>query len=87
MPRIFIVYGTTAGHTAKIAHVLADTLRSSGSEYTDWNELRAFARGFGRMVSGEPGPRLERQELLPGQDAAAPQAIGSAGTRSVRRGA
>ena len=31
MSHILIVYGTTDGHTAKIAHVLADTLRSCGT--------------------------------------------------------
>jgi menaquinone-dependent protoporphyrinogen oxidase len=31
MVRILVVYGTTDGHTAKIANVIADTLRSHGA--------------------------------------------------------
>lgn len=32
MARILIVYGTTDGHTARIANAMADTLRAEGSE-------------------------------------------------------
>lgn len=32
MPRILILYGTTDGHTAKIAGALAETLRGEGAE-------------------------------------------------------
>jgi menaquinone-dependent protoporphyrinogen oxidase len=30
MPRILVLYGTTDGHTAKIAHAVADTLGTEG---------------------------------------------------------
>ena len=62
-----------------------DTDTSRDYEYTDWKELRAFARGFHRVVSGEFGRRLQRREILPGQDATDPQAAGSTDTRSVHR--
>jgi menaquinone-dependent protoporphyrinogen IX oxidase len=32
MTRILILYGTTDGHTAKIARRLSDTLRSRGAD-------------------------------------------------------
>jgi menaquinone-dependent protoporphyrinogen oxidase len=32
MPRILVLYGTTDGHTAKIAHAIGETLRGTGAD-------------------------------------------------------
>ena len=62
-----------------------DTDTSRDYEYTDWKELRAFAMGFGRVVSGNLGRRLGRQEILPGQDRRESAVSRQRDTRSVRR--
>jgi menaquinone-dependent protoporphyrinogen oxidase len=62
-----------------------DTDTSRDYEYTDWNELRAFAMGFDRMVSGEPGLRFEKQELLPREDRGGSASRGQRGRARVRR--
>ena len=62
-----------------------DTDTSRDYEYTDWKELRAFAMGFGRVVSGELGRRLETQEILPGQLGPGSPGCRQRDPRSVRR--
>lgn len=48
MPRILVLYGTTNGHTAKVANAIADTLRVEGNE-AHVVEARA------RVEAPEPG--------------------------------
>lgn len=47
MPRILILYGTTDGHTAKVAARLSDTLRSRGADTDVVNVAHARPRPAG----------------------------------------